>query len=496
MLSADTYLGNIGNPLSLNLYTYCANNPLKYVDPSGHSYERLPTSGSGMTQAQININSAYNAMNGGWLSYENYAKNVILNGGTPVANPSSTSSSTAGSSTSSKPEDNAYFVSGLGWFENGTNKDLWQDPAYKNVYPGGTLNDVGGSGSSSESKAAPPLAPEKPKWPDGQTETGNRILTSPKSSGNVDVVINGTTINYAVLINSSVWGNAKEITSALGFSYNTAVNAAYINGKWVQAPFVDNNYVFLVRDMARLAGIEDCLSWWSDSTGFHVLVDKDLKNAPVKITRQGNDFTSTAYLEFSGNSGQPFPGTTAIASQGYSYAQIVADGIARYWSTPSIGASSAYDFDGKAITVQTNVIIKNPNQNYGNQKFVFVEIANITTSGTDKMTNAGANSWTVAGDKNVYLHPINAATVDEFMRIAGHEFGHVVGIGDAYVLKDTQANAEVPYADFMRYANNPYSNIRLYVSANDIEMMWEAYRTNTWQSFESKNRSTVIRSIL
>ena len=36
-LQADTYLGNLNDPLSLNLYTYCLNNPHKYVDPSGHS---------------------------------------------------------------------------------------------------------------------------------------------------------------------------------------------------------------------------------------------------------------------------------------------------------------------------------------------------------------------------------------------------------------------------------------------------------------------------
>lgn len=35
-LQEDTYLGNINDPLSLNLYTYCLNNPHKYVDPSGH----------------------------------------------------------------------------------------------------------------------------------------------------------------------------------------------------------------------------------------------------------------------------------------------------------------------------------------------------------------------------------------------------------------------------------------------------------------------------
>lgn len=37
MLTRDTYEGDITNPLSLNFYTYCSNNPLIYVDPSGHS---------------------------------------------------------------------------------------------------------------------------------------------------------------------------------------------------------------------------------------------------------------------------------------------------------------------------------------------------------------------------------------------------------------------------------------------------------------------------
>ncbi|TVX92191.1 RHS repeat-associated core domain-containing protein [Paenibacillus agilis] len=38
-ISEDTYEGELGNPLSLNLYTYVANNPLLYIDPSGHRYK-------------------------------------------------------------------------------------------------------------------------------------------------------------------------------------------------------------------------------------------------------------------------------------------------------------------------------------------------------------------------------------------------------------------------------------------------------------------------
>jgi len=38
-LTEDTYRGDTANPGSLNLYTYVANNPLRYADPSGHMPE-------------------------------------------------------------------------------------------------------------------------------------------------------------------------------------------------------------------------------------------------------------------------------------------------------------------------------------------------------------------------------------------------------------------------------------------------------------------------
>jgi RHS repeat-associated protein len=35
-MSQDTYTGNARDPLSLNLYTYCYNNPIRYYDPTGY----------------------------------------------------------------------------------------------------------------------------------------------------------------------------------------------------------------------------------------------------------------------------------------------------------------------------------------------------------------------------------------------------------------------------------------------------------------------------
>ncbi|TYQ15496.1 UNVERIFIED_CONTAM: RHS repeat-associated protein [Acetivibrio alkalicellulosi] len=37
-LQEDTYRGDPNDPLSLNLYSYCANNPIRYYDPTGHYY--------------------------------------------------------------------------------------------------------------------------------------------------------------------------------------------------------------------------------------------------------------------------------------------------------------------------------------------------------------------------------------------------------------------------------------------------------------------------
>ena len=54
-ISRDSFAGRRSDPLSLNLYTYCRNNPLRYVDPSGHSYATLPDGTS------MSINSASDA---------------------------------------------------------------------------------------------------------------------------------------------------------------------------------------------------------------------------------------------------------------------------------------------------------------------------------------------------------------------------------------------------------------------------------------------------
>ena len=492
--------------------------PVKYRDPTGRAYEPLPTSGAGMTQAQSNINSAYNAMIGGYITYDAYAANVKLNGGTPVADPrasnnsspssttgssnTSPSSTTSGNNTTSSPSAPATGLNGVNfgpnegadWMRTGSGlsfEEYWGVGPYGTPLLDGTIKPSvpGGASPSSPPAAGTPG--------NGVGVTTTQLAGTPSGGGiktttTVDVMVNGniTTINNVMMISDSVWGNAVQLAIALGYS------VSYDDGKIVLKKgiytfstnmIINEQYIAPVRWLADQAGYRDCISWWNDN-GIHVLVNTDLKNAPVKVIREGNNFTITAYIEFAGNAADLFPGESAIT-----YMDVVKYGIENYWSTPNIGASTSDDFNGNSITVKTNVIVKNSYQSYGSQKFVLFDIASITTSGTNRMYGGGSG-WSVVGDKSVYLYPMYASTMDEFMRIAGHEFGHVLGISDAYVLADTFYTNEVPIEDFMRYANKTYLSPNLpYVTANDIEMMWEAYRTNTWQSFDSP-KSAVIRS--
>ncbi|WP_207559206.1 RHS repeat-associated core domain-containing protein, partial [Ruminiclostridium hungatei] len=54
-MQEDAYPGNAGDPLSLNLYTYCANNPVMYIDPTGHVVAKVGTKGDTVAAIQEDL---------------------------------------------------------------------------------------------------------------------------------------------------------------------------------------------------------------------------------------------------------------------------------------------------------------------------------------------------------------------------------------------------------------------------------------------------------
>ena len=69
-LQEDTYTGDKNDPLTLNLYVYCKNEPLMYTDPTGHFFKEIWNS------AKTVVSDAWNGVKGAasdaWGSYKQY----------------------------------------------------------------------------------------------------------------------------------------------------------------------------------------------------------------------------------------------------------------------------------------------------------------------------------------------------------------------------------------------------------------------------------------
>ena len=77
-ISRDSFAGRKSDPLSLNLYTYCHNNPIRYIDPSGHGVISNAINNA-KKAVQNKISSTQKAISNAANSIANYAKNALTN---------------------------------------------------------------------------------------------------------------------------------------------------------------------------------------------------------------------------------------------------------------------------------------------------------------------------------------------------------------------------------------------------------------------------------
>jgi hypothetical protein len=242
-----------------------------------------------------------------------------------------------------------------------------------------------------------------------------------------------------------------------------------------------------------------------------------LKNAPIKLERTGNNVTITAYITFKGNYAEK------KLDAGYTYGEAAASSIEKKWS----GDFMIY---GCKINVATRVFSssRSPNnvlrpaaggigQRFLKIKIIGGTIASKIMRSHERLSWTGIlkndetiSVWSVAKSSSpivIYVtenfqgsNPYKLIGKSSFEGLAAHEFGHALGLGDAYnagyrggklpwtldgfyapksyAVRDKSGkifSVSVPDNDMMLYNGN--------VSDNDMRMVLEAYETGVQQFF-------------
>ena len=187
-----------------------------------------------------------------------------------------------------------------------------------------------------------------------------------------------------------------------------------------------------IREAAELAGIEDTLSYWTDTSGkMNVQVNPDMKNAAVQMTRQEKNVTIDTYFEFTGdlatnsNKSDVIKGLNAWEKEYDLFGQNVNVNVNLF----ECDGKNYKDETGNAIN--SNVIQKSfkikitdrTNEYDGNSH---IEPSDISVFGLHAGANILKKYWSASNNS----HTMHLQFSESLSSEATHEFGHKLGIND------------------------------------------------------------------
>lgn len=256
-------------------------------------------------------------------------------------------------------------------------------------------------------------------------------------------------------------------------------------------------------------------------------INPKMKYAPIKVIRVGNDVKITAFVKFSGDADRFFPNSDET------YAEVAAKSIMHIWK-------GNFDVDGKAVKVETFIYSNNISPNNilmpvfteKKQKFLKMRVGagprghlSSLPGALSMRSHEGMNiigailnnesilKWSIEKSSSpivIYDHTRSSKTGkmefigrNWFEQTVAHEFGHSLGLGDAYNAgyrggrwAGSLDGYYAPYSYKVeddcgkwKYVVVPDNDIMLegeshnFVSSNDIRMVLNAYRTGKLQLF-------------
>lgn len=237
-----------------------------------------------------------------------------------------------------------------------------------------------------------------------------------------------------------------------------------------------------IEKWAQNDGTWDTISYWLDEVGNRINVyNPAMRQSPVKVVREHNFINIYIFYELAGDWPDSIQGipTWSLVEQGF-----------ELW--------------GNGGNLYPN---NNTSEKFGNYSGIQVKLHYAYSSGNTlkinylygngrSYTSTDEDDWAINSNRHIFIYSSSAQFEWQFRHVIAHEFGHVLGINDAYGEEDHRPEAkeskEVPSNDIMRGSDqNKFT-------PNDIEMIWEAWTKNACQCFTDVswniNKSEVVRT--